>query len=52
MLRFALALMLAGLLFTATSLLHILSATYLAGLLSGLLLGAALWMKWRRKPAG
>lgn len=51
MLRFALAIMLAGLLFATSTVLHILSATYLAGLLSGLLLGSVLWMRWRQKPA-
>lgn len=49
MFRFALAVMLAGLLFTASTLLHILSATYLAGVLSGLLIGAVLWIKARRR---
>lgn len=51
MVRFALVAMLVGLLFAGSTLLHILSTTYLAGVFSGLLLGAALWMRWRRKPA-
>lgn len=51
MLRFALVIVLAGFLLASSTLLHILSTTYIFGVLSGLLLGAALWMKWRRKPA-
>ena len=49
MLRFALAVLLVGALVATTSLLHILSITYLAGVLSGLLLGGVLWFKVRRK---
>ncbi len=51
MLRFAIVAMLAGFLLASSTVLHILSTTYIFGVLSGLLLGAALWMKWRRKPA-
>lgn len=51
MLRFALVILLAGFLLASSTLLHILSTTYIFGVLSGLLLGAALWMKWRKpKP--
>jgi len=49
-LRFALVALLAGFLLASSTLLHILSTTYIFGMLSGLLLCAALWMKWRRKP--
>lgn len=52
MLRFALVILLAGILLASSTLLHILSTTYILGVLSGLLLGATLWMKWRRKPPG
>lgn len=47
--RLALAVMLVGLLFTASTLLHILTTTYLFGLASGLLLGMVLWLKVRRR---
>jgi hypothetical protein len=45
--RFALAVIVVGLLFTTSSLLHFLSITYLAGVLSGLLLGGVLWFRLR-----
>lgn len=38
-----------GLLFIASNLLHILTTTYLFGMVSGLLLGMVLWMKVHRK---
>lgn len=47
--RLALAVMLVGLLLTASTLLHILTTTYLLGLASGLLLGMVLWLKVRRR---
>lgn len=49
MLRLVLAVMLVGLLLTATTVLHLLTASYLLGLASGLLLGMVLWLKVRRR---
>ncbi len=49
MLRLALAVMLVGLLLTASTVLHLLTTSYLFGLASGLLLGMVLWMRWRRR---
>lgn len=49
MIRLALVVMLLGLLFTATTVLHLLTASYLLGLASGLLLGMVLWRKVRRR---
>lgn len=46
------ALLLAGLLIATSSLLHLISISYLAGLLSGLLLGGVLWLKVRRRKSG
>jgi NhaP-type Na+/H+ or K+/H+ antiporter len=46
--RLALAILLAGLLFTTFTVLHLVSVTYFAGVLSGLLLGMVLWLKVRR----
>jgi hypothetical protein len=52
MLRLALAAVLVGLLLIATTVLHLLTTSYLLGLASGLLLGMVLWLKVRRrKPA-
>ena len=50
MLRFILAVLLAGLLLSASTVLHIISISYIAGVGSGLLLGMVLWLKVRRKP--
>jgi NhaP-type Na+/H+ or K+/H+ antiporter len=49
MLRFALAVMLIGLLLTASTVLQLLTTSYLFGLASGLLLGMVLWLKVRRR---
>lgn len=52
MLRLILALLLAGLLIATSSLLHLISISYLAGVLSGLMLGGVLWLRVRRRKAG
>ncbi|MGF6694791.1 NhaP-type Na+/H+ or K+/H+ antiporter [Metapseudomonas resinovorans] len=49
MFRLALAILLSGLLFTLFTVLHLVSISYLAGVLSGLLLGMVLWAKMRRR---
>ncbi|MCO6057342.1 hypothetical protein NG726_11740 [Pseudomonas sp. MOB-449] len=48
MFRLALAILLSGLLFTTFTVLHLVSITYFAGVLSGLLVGMVLWLKVRR----
>lgn len=48
MFRLALAILLGGLLFTLFTVLHLVSISYLSGVLSGLLLGMVLWLKVRR----
>ncbi len=52
MVRLALAIILIGLLLTTSTLLHILTTTYLIGMASGLLLGGVLWLRVRRRKAG
>jgi high-affinity Fe2+/Pb2+ permease len=48
-LRLTLAILLGGLLFTLFTVLHLASIAYLAGVLSGLLVGMVLWLRVRRR---
>jgi len=47
--RLLIALVIASLFMVSASVLHIISITYAAGVATGLLLGAAIWIRSRRK---